>query len=293
MADEYSTSGDTSGGGTAVLDASPASSASESDSPTSVGTTSDAGEDSGVGSDHGLANEPLIPKSRFDEANTRYQRLKWAEAVDRQQVESLRAFDQRFNQDPIATYRWLGEQLAMRGYQLQGPQQTQPHVQQPQNPDTLPGPDYQYRDEQGNVQQFYSAGQLQKVVAFVENKIGQRVAPLEQHISTQQVQWRAQQDAQRMLADAETWPHFGEFKQAIWQEMANDGRISLETAYRKAVIPAIRDRERQALLAELREKPGATTASPSSAQPQGSEDLSKLPISQLFAREMRKRGLGK
>lgn len=293
MADEYSTSGDTSGGGTAVLDAPPASSASESESA-SVGTTTDTQESGVGGDDSGSAQQfPSVSYDRFNEVNTRLGKLKWAETLDRQAVENLRAFDQRFNQDPIATYRWLGEQLAMRGYQVSPQQQAQPAPQQVAQPDTLPGPDYQYRDEQGNVQQFYSAGQLQKVVSFLENKLTQRMAPLEQHIGSQQMHMRAQQEAQGILAEAETWPHFGEFKTDIWQEMANDRRISLETAYRRVVMPAIRERERQALLAELREKPGATTASPSAAQPQGSEDLSKMSLQSLFSREMRKRGLGK
>lgn len=291
MADEYSTSGDTSGGSTAVLDAPPASSASDSDGSTSVGTTADT-DQSGAAASTGSA-EPSIPKSRFDSINTNYQRLKWAEQYRQQEIENLVAFDRRFAEDPVSAYQWLGHQLRARGIQIpQGQPQTAPQAQ-PQQQAQL-GPDYQYVDPQtGAKSVWFSPERVQQLLEAYDKRLDERFAPLEQREAARDLHARAQSDAQRILSEAESWEGFAENKAAIWQEMANDGRISLETAYRRVVVPIIRDSARQALLAELREKPTATTASPSSAQPQGSEDLSKLSLQSLFSREMRRRGLGK
>ncbi len=289
MADDYTTSGDTSGdGSTAVLDAPPASESTSTESSTSVGTTADAPP--GDATPEPTSISP-VPYERFDDVNQRYQRLKWAETYDPQAVQQRWQLTEWLDRDPQGFHNYLTTQLRNAGYLQQQP--PTPHApQQTAQPDTMPAPDYQYRDEQGNVQQFYSAGRMQQLVGFLENKITQRMAPLEEHIGAQQTTWRAQQDAQRILEDAATWPHFSEFKGQIGAAMAQDRRLSIEGAYRRVVIPEIRNRERQNLLAELKTKTGATTTSPSSAQPAGSEDNSKLSLQQLFAREMRRRGMG-
>lgn len=193
------------------------------------------------------------------------------------------------DRDPVGFQAYFNAQLQRYGYAQPQHQQA---PQSPQQPQTLPGPDYQYRDEQGNIQQFYSAGRMQQALQFMEQRILQQMAPVQNYVGSLQQQTQAQNEAQQILNEAESWPHFADYKSEIAQAMANDKRLSIEGAYRKVVMPNVKNATRQELLTELRQKPGATTTSPASAQPQQSDDLSKLSLPQLFAREMRKRGMG-
>lgn len=286
MEDTYQGHSD-SGGGTAVLESPQDSPTSGADDSSSVSTIADSSSEGASSSGSAKAEPGPVPYPRFNEVDTKYQRLRWAETYKPEEVQQRFELANWIDRDPVGFRNWFDAQLRNRGI-LGQPTQTATD----DKPETVPGPDYQYRDEAGNVQQFYSGPQLQKVVAYLENKFSQKVQPFEQFLGAQQTHARAQQDAQRMLQEARSWDYFADFETDIYQAMSADKRLSLEGAYRKVVIPQIKERERQTLLAELKDKSGATTTSPSTTQPQGSEDLSKLSLQSLFKREMRKRGIG-
>lgn len=278
-------------------EASPASGSSGSASavvqrPSPAGaSSSDATGTSGVDD-----SQP-VPFTRFKEVNDKYTRLKWAEDFGDAEPETIRAqvaLAKWANDDPRGFYEYYSSQLRANGY-IQEPQQPRTngngHAQEPQGP---PQPDY--RDPQSGLT-VYSADQAQKLVQYyvgqVESKFEQRLAPTEKFLGSARVQMRARNEASQILGEAAKWPHFDSNKPAIFDEMRKNPRMSLETAYRRVVIPTLESRARQEVIASTEAKTGATTISPSSAQGHGREDLTKLSFGKLVRREFQKRGIGR
>jgi hypothetical protein len=143
-------------------------------------------------------------------------------------------------------------------------------------------------------QRLYSAEQAQRLSDWVMDQVDARLKPLEEFRGTTTVTMQARSEAQRQIAEAErTWPYFNEFASQINQELAKDKRLSLEGAYRRVVVPQIRTRERAALVTEMRSRGNGTTSNPNAPAPARTEDMKKLPIKELFRREMQKRGMGR
>lgn len=238
-----------------------------------------------------------VPHARFKEVNDKYTRLKWAEDFGDAEPETIRAqvaLAKWANDDPKGFYEYYSSQLRANGL-LPEPQQRgtngNGHAPSPAGP---PQPDY--RDPQTGLT-VYSADQAQKLVQYYidqqDQKWEKRLGPTEKFLGSAQVQMRARNEATQILRDASQWPHFDANKPQIFEEMRKNPRLSLESAYRRIVIPTLESKARQDVIASTEAKTGATTISPSSAQGAGKEDLSKLPIRTLLQREARKRGWGR
>lgn len=237
-----------------------------------------------------------VPHARFKEVNDKYTRLKWAEDFGDAQPETIRAqvaLAKWANDDPRGFYEYYSSQLRANGL-LPEPQQrtnSNGHAPAPEGP---PGPDY--RDPNTGLT-VYSAERAQQLVQFhvaqLKDELDKRLGPTEKFLGSAQVQMRARNEASQILNDAKTWPHFDGNRAAIFDEMRKDPRLSLETAYRRVVVPTLEAKARQDVIASTEAKTGATTISPSSAQGGGKEDLTKKSFGQLLQREFRKRGLGR
>lgn len=281
--------GVTSGGSTAGA-ASPAANGSTSgaagvQSPAPAGSVIPGSN----GESHGSSDDQPVPYSRFKEVNDKLGKLKWAESYEKpEEVSQAVALRQWVSSDPKGFFAYLRSQMEAHGHL---PKDAAPPTQTPQPPQ----PDYV--DPQSGLK-VYSADRAQELVRYhidqLKNEVDGRVKPVEQFLGVAQTRMRAQHEARGIIANAETnWPHFKDHKQAIFDAMGKNKALSLSEAYISVVVPAIGNKERQGLLNELDQKPGATTASPASAQGGGRENLSKLPFTTLVAREMRKRGLGR
>lgn len=290
--------GVTSGTGSAGSgDASPASGSSGSSSavvqrPSPAGVSSSDG--TGTSEGDGLESQ-TVPHSRFKEVNDKYTRLKWAEDFGDAEPETIRAqvaLAKWANDDPRGFYEYYSSQLRAQGI-IQAPQPPRANGRA-EAPDGPPGPDY--RDPQTGLT-VYSADQAQKLVQYyvgqIKSEFESRLAPTEKFLGTAQVQMRARNEAQQILSEASKWPHFETNKTAIFEEMRKNNRLSLESAYRRVVIPTLEAKARQDVIASTEAKTGATTISPSSAQGGGKEDLSKMSIGKLLQREFRKKGIGR
>ena len=89
-----------------------------------------------------------------------------------------------------------------------------------------------------------------------------------------------------MLQEAWTsWAHFPQFAKDILSELQKDKRLSLEGAYRRIVVPKIKELERKAMADELRRNVNAGSRNPASSSPMTHEEESKLPMSELLRRE--------
>ena len=105
---------------------------------------------------------------------------------------------------------------------------------------------------------------------------------------------QARQEAQGLIKEAEAWPYFNDYVGDIYKELERDKRLSLEGAYRRIVFPQIERRARESVVAEIRTRANAGTGTnPASPSPASTAELRKLPLKELFRREMAKRGLGR
>lgn len=177
--------------------------------------------------------------------------------------------------DPVRFYQDLGRELQQAGRLPSAPEARAP---QPQPDDREPEPDL-INSDTGEL--LYSAPQLQKAIAWrearMEAKINERIGPLVQaHQRSQQtaaiseIKTAADKQAAEVIAEAQTWEGFDELKPDIAALMRSDRRYSFEGAYRKVFqekyLPGLKQREREAVVAELKQKgrAGSSGISPNS-----------------------------
>lgn len=263
--------GDSSGANTGGI--SPTAQADAEGSSSSATLEQDSATESTPQSEPGP-----IPFARFKQVNDRYQSLKWAEAHDPNRVSQQKAFFDWLDTDPEGAFRYLEDYLSRAGaiHRAAGNGQGQ-----------RIGPDVVI-PETG--QRFYSADaherSLQRAVKEAEERINQRLSPIEQSLTVN----RARSEAQRLLSVAETWPFYKDHESDILHAMQADQRLSLEGAYNRVVVPRIRQLERQTILAEMKQKPDASTVNPGAVSATDKRNVSKLSFSDIFRREMAKRG---
>lgn len=262
-----------------------------SSSSSSSGTQPGTGTPGTTGSPS--SGDPTFDHPRFKEVNDKYTALKWAEAYDNpEEVNQGVSLHRWFNTDPQGAYEYVTGLMKRHGV-IQEPQTRQSSTGQADkftDPKTgRPLPDIIIQE---TGQRFYSAEQSDKLVEWTENRLDQRLKQLEgQNTATS-----AQQEARQILNEAQrTWPGFSDFAEDIFKEMQRDRRITLETAYRRIAVPKLRQVERAALMKETQERAQAGTGgiNPGQQTPQQTAELRKLPMTELFRREMAKRGLGK
>lgn len=211
---------------------------------------------------------------------------------------------QKLSTDPVAFYRDLGEQLQQHGLL---PQQPQPHAPTrsaaPQGAE--PEPDLVNPDT-GEL--LYSAPQLQKALAWREGQIEARLRremqPLmESHRQSQQeremstLKTSAEAKASDAIAEAQTWEGFDELKPKIAALMRNDRRYSLEGAYLKVYqseyVPTRKQRERESVVAELKQKgrAGSSGISPNSRSNATPTDSSQAGFREALERNLAAAGM--
>jgi len=290
---------DSAGAGGQGGSPSPSAGGSPSPSPSPSSSSSPAGVPSGSGGQDpnaspSLSSDRLDQHPRFREVNDKLQKLSWAEQYENpEEVSQATQLYRWFDTDPLGAYEYLTSTLRRNGVlrdaegqgqaQSRGNGHAQPNY--PVDANGRPLPD-RYIQETGD--RLYSAEQTQRLVDWNMQRFEQRIAPLEASATSTQ----ARADAQRQLQEAETWPYFGDHAEDIFKELQRDKRLSLEGAYRRVVVPKIKQAEREAVIKEMQTKGQASTMNPSSAAPSSTEDLSKLPLKDLFKREMRRRGIG-
>lgn len=266
-------------------------------SPPSSGTTpppsggQPASTAAGVGGD----NTPPGPVeyARFKEVNDRAQKLAWAEAHDPDEVSQATQLYRWFDRDPQGAYEYLTGVMKRNGVIKDPPPASSSG--RPNDPltDAQTGRPLADVIIQETGQKFYSAEQAQRLMEWSEQRIDSRLKPLEERTAATQAETQARNDARTQIQDAEkSWPHFNDFAEDIFAELQKDRRLSLEGAYRRVVVPKIRQQERDAVIKEMRGKAHAGTGNPATGSPASTVETQKLPLRELFRREMVKRGMG-
>lgn len=286
-------SGSAGAGGAGSQSGSPSGGSPSSGTPQSSSSGAPPSSGAGTGGQDPVspANRGPVDFARFEEVNNRVNKLKWAEQYeDPEEVSQATQLYRWFDQDPVGAYQYLTGLMERQG-----------HIQKPQAPsapahrdrftaqDGRPLPDVIIQE---TGQRFYSAEQSEKLVEWANGKLNERLTAIEARGQSTQ----AREDARNAIAEAErTWPHFTDFAEDIFKELNRDKRLSLEGAYRRVVIPKIKQKEREAVVAEMRTKgqAGTGTHNPQSQSPSETAELKKLPLTELFRREMQRRGLGR
>lgn len=265
-------------------------------SPTpSPSSTPPAGAPSGTGTPGtGAPAEGPVEYTRFKEVNDKYSSLRWAEEHDPQEVGEAVQLRRWFDQDPQGAYEYITGLMKRGGY-INDPA---PHPSPgggsgtPQFTDPSTGrplPDIVIRE---TGQRFYSAEQAEALVDWKASQLDTRLKSIEGRQTVSQ----AQAEARSILNEAQrTWEGFNDYAEDIFNEMRRDKRITLETAYRRIVVPKLGQLKREALMREAQDKAAGGTGNinPGAPAPTSTTDLRKLPLSELFRREMQRQGYGK
>lgn len=240
-----------------------------------------------------------VPYDRFEEVNGKYDKLKWAETYQAEEVTQATQLVRWLDRDPKGAYAYLTQQLQQHGL-IDAPAPPQAPAQQPAAHVDQRGRPLPDVPVEGTDIKLYSAEQAQSLVDWALQQVDERLKPFQedreraqQEAHRAQVWNQASTQAQSMVAEAESWPGFKENMGEIQQAMEADRRISLHTAYQRVVSPKLEQHHRDKFVQEQRTRSNGTTHNPGSPAPPSSKDLRSLSISQLFSREMSRRGLGK
>ena len=187
---------------------------------------------------------------------------------NRERFQSLRPHIEQLVQDPVAFAQRLVAELTQAG-KWQAPPATAPATpQQPSDLNALFNSDparYLRRAEDGSI--VPTAEGLIAMDAWQRDQITRaieaRFAPIEQmrqEAQQRETQARGWQMATQQLAEARgSWDGFTELEADIKDLMLKDGRTTLESAYnrvyREKYAPTLRQRERDKLLSEMKQRP--------------------------------------
>lgn len=252
---------------------------SDGGSPTATATLESSSTGTIDQSGVGTAAPGPVPYDRFNEVNTKYTTVKWAEGLDRHKTQQQSQFFQWLDADPEGAFRYMEDYLTRAGA-LRRQQQQQAKDDRPQPDVVVP--------ETG--QKFYSAEAAERLAAWQAQQHTQPLDRRLQGIEQSFAQQRSAAAAQAQLAEARTWPHFDAHQDEILAAMERDHRLSVEGAYNRVVVPKLRQLERQAVLTELNQKSQASTVNPGSRSASQSVPAAKQSWTDLFRREMAKRG---
>ena len=269
---DSSSTGDSGSGGTALADGG---------SPASTGTV----EPSSSGAIDQTTGSPdqapgPVPYDRFSEVNTKYGALRWAEGLNSERVQQQQRFFQWLDSDPEGAFKYMEDYLTRAGALKRQQAAASPE-------DTRPQPDVVV-PETG--QKFYSAEAAERLSQWIARQATQPLETRLQSIEGNVAHGRVAAQAQAQIAEAASWPYFSDHIADISKAMDADGRLSLEGAYRRVVVPRIKQLERDAVLKEINQKSQASTHNPGSRTSAQSQSESKLSWTELFKRELGKRG---
>lgn len=284
-----------SGGGAPAGGGAPSGGAPAGGTPTSTSGAPGAQSQGGAqGASGSPADQGPVEYSRFNEVNTKYGAVKWAEGLDEPTVREATKLWDWFDTDPEGAYEYLTGVMRRTGrlQQQGGHGQGHPQAAHPfTDPQTgRPLPNVQVRE---TGQWFYSADQADKLLEWQQAQIDKRIGRLE----GQHTQNAARAEARTQLQTAEaSWPQFKENVEAIFDALQRDRRLSLEGAYNRVVVQGgkLESFYRNKMGEELRTNgnAGQGTQNPQGGAPTHTVELSKLPMKELFRREMKRKGLG-
>lgn len=219
-------------------------------------------------------------------------RYAWAKDVQPEQYAQHREILNWLDNDPVAFYKFLDSQLKAHPTYAQALQPARPAAQA----DPEPKPDLQLADGTFT----YSRDQFNKLFEWRERQLEQRVtqkfAPLQDAFDKQARLSSGMAKAQAAIDEARTWQGFNENIKDIYSLMKADKRVTLESAYRRVVVPKLaqsdkdkRESLRQEILQELKSKPAANTetpgrvtnAAPASYKGKSTEEIMRMVMSEL------------
>ena len=171
-----------------------------------------------------------------------------------------------------------------------------------QTPEGMPQPDQTLADGT----KVYSMEGLQNLLKWQADNVESRaVAKVRQHYAPIEQRWVEEQRmaqlvpvVEKQIADARAWPHFNELEPTIVQKLKADPQLTLERAYvlsfNEVQVPKVsadRNKMRTDILAELRQKPIASSAPSSAVKPGMSQSAESRSIEEIIAQASKDAGL--
>lgn len=220
---------------------------------------------------HKAILDPL--RKQVDELTQKYERLKAFEQADPAEYENYKSAMELARTNPAEYLRRM--EAAFRAnptyahYFQSSPQQ--PQTQQPPA-DPKPLPDVLLEDGS----KVYSDAQMEKMLEWRDRQTEQRRQA--ERAAEAETHTRSQNTAREVFTEYQDKPGFKENMKEIADLMESDGRVTLDSAYNRIVVPkllkaqedldkAARADERRKVLEELKNKgPAGDTAKPSGSQ---------------------------
>ena len=170
--------------------------------------------------------------------------------------------------------------------------------QQAVEDDGMPQPDQQLSD--GSL--VYSMEGLRALNAWNREQsrketlaeVDKRFGPIEQSYQSYRTLQELAPKVQAQITEARTWPLFNENEAEITQALQQDGRLSLEGAYRRVVFPKItaeRTSMRESILKEIKSAPASTSAPSRSSRPGFQSPGGKRTIEDIIKEQVDNAGL--
>lgn len=260
--------------------AAAASPAPQTDAPV---TTTPAATVPGQAADAGATPGPMP----FDRHKAILDRAYGERDTVTRERDELRQALEDIRRDPLSTLHELYQYLAAHPQHADRFRQWQQQVvyaqQQARQTPTEEDPFSAFDDQ--------TAGVLRKALDSykrqLEQQFDQRLKPFEVQAARTQMTHQAHEQARQAFDEARTWEGFDELRGDIHALMSRDARYNLHGAYQKVYrekyLPMRDQKVRNAVLAELQQKRGASTEHPGKASAQTPSRLRDLPTEEVFA----------
>jgi hypothetical protein len=131
-------------------------------------------------------------------------------------------------------------------------------------------------------------------------EVDKRFGPIEQEYRAHQQVQQLIPKVQAEIDEARRWPHFNENEGDIVRALQHDGRLSLEGAYRRVVLPKLASAQaefdkkvkevetatRKKVLAELKAAPTSTSAPTSASRPSPSQSKGNRSLEDIITEQV-------
>jgi hypothetical protein len=171
---------------------------------------------------------------------------------------------QAYLADPPGYLRKYGEHFGLIPAAANGHAQAPPQNGNGQKPNGFTRPQPQYRTEDGKA--VYGQEEIDAITAEYEQRLArveQSITPLQSthdQLEQARITYQAQQEADRIYRDVQTWPRYEDIKDDMAKLLMSDGRVTPESAYGRIMrerYPTFLQKTRQEVLDELKAKPAA------------------------------------
>jgi hypothetical protein len=217
-------------------------------------------------------------KKTREEVEKEWEPHAWAKQIPREQLTAWAQHADRISRDPIGHIESLIAELS--SHATYGPQlrsQAARLLAGARGNRVDATPDLEVTDASGRViDQAFSAKKMMAIVQqTVSDALGKEVAPLKQEFATRRAAEQAREthahiekSADAMLERAKTWHGFTDNMDAVAKVWAAHEEWTLQDAYldvlHSQILPNLSKAERVKVLADINQKPAASTVSPSS-----------------------------